>query len=71
MKSLILFLWMALSLSLTAQTLDSVFVYKSVDEMTDKSYYFPSRKIVCIDEVSNIGFSVTFFLDMKSESAAA
>jgi len=43
---------------------DSVFIQKQVDEMTDKSYAFPSRKIVCIDEVNKRGFNVSFFMDV-------
>lgn len=43
---------------------DSVFIKKQVDEMTDKSYAFPSRKIVCIDEVNKRGFNVSFFMDV-------
>ena len=43
---------------------DSVYIQKQVDEMTDKSYAFPSRKIVCIDEVNKRGFNVSFFMDV-------
>jgi len=43
---------------------DSVYIQKQVDEMTDKSYAFASRRIVCIDEVNKRGFNVSFFMDV-------
>jgi hypothetical protein len=69
MKTVILSFFLALSLGLTAQTSDDVFVYYTVDEMTDKTYYFPSKKMLCLDEVNDIGFSITLFVEAESPSS--
>ena len=63
MKSLITTIFVAICLNITAQTADSVFIYKSVDDMEETTYYFPSRKLVCLDRVKDIGFSVGFFIE--------
>ncbi len=43
--------------------LDSVQIIKSIDEMSDKVYYFPSYKIALIDKVQKKGISISAFID--------
>jgi len=51
-----------LSTSLTAQS-DSVFISKQSDDMEDKSYYYPSRKIICVAADKKKGFSCMASVD--------
>lgn len=70
MKKLIITLTIMMSSLVSfSQALDSVFIYTTADDMTDEVYFFASRKIVCIDEVENIGFSISFFVDQKKDGS--
>jgi hypothetical protein len=68
-KFTLIVIMMLSSFSGFAQSLDSVFIYKDTDDMTDEVYFFASRKIVCIDEVDNLGFSISFFVDQKKDGS--
>ena len=46
---------------------DSVYIIKTTDDMTDKTYYFISRGLVSIDNVNKQGFRLEAFLK-KDES---
>lgn len=47
---------------------DSVVVVKQVDDMEDKSYYYPSRSIVIIDETKKQGIRLSAFINSKTET---
>jgi hypothetical protein len=49
----------------TISNKDSVYIVKQVDDMNDKTYYFPSKALVCIDEVKAQGISLSSFIDAK------
>lgn len=44
---------------LFAQTPDSVYIVKNIVEMTDKVYFYPSRKMICASQDKSIGFSIS------------
>lgn len=44
---------------------DSVYIVKSVDDMTDKTYYFPTFKIPLINKAENQGLGISAFIDEK------
>ncbi|MSP69594.1 MAG: hypothetical protein EXR20_04915 [Bacteroidetes bacterium] len=44
---------------LVAQTPDSVYIVKNIDEMSDKVYFYPSRKMICASQDKSIGFSIS------------
>ena len=46
---------------------DSIFISKFSDEMSEKTYYFPSRKMICASEDKKTGFSLCCFLDYKDD----
>lgn len=46
---------------------DSIYIIKNVDDMTDKTYYFPSRKLVVTDSLKTKGFSITPDLNKNIE----
>ena len=62
-KSIILVVMLCLTTSITFAQVDSVFIQKSVDDMSDKVYFYPSRQIVCIAEDKKMGFGVGLFLN--------
>lgn len=69
MKNLKLII-IALLLTITSISVaqrDSVYIVKYIDDMSDKTYYYPSRKIVCSSEDKKIGFTISLFLDNKNE----
>lgn len=45
------------------------FIGKHVDEMTDKVYYYPSERIICIDKKSDVGFSLSLSLNGKDDNS--
>jgi hypothetical protein len=49
----------------TKKDVDSVYIVKSVDDMTDKTYYFPNFKIPLIDKAQNKGLGISAFIDEK------
>lgn len=49
----------------TNKEVDSVYIIKSVDEMTDKVYHFPTFKIPLIDKTLNQGLGISAFIDEK------
>lgn len=46
---------------------DSVYVAKIVDDMEDKSYYVPSRKMICASDDKKTGFALSAFLTYKND----
>lgn len=50
---------------------DSVYIVKSLDDMSDKVYFFPSRQIACISDDRKTGFGVSIFLDKKGDGCSA
>lgn len=69
MKTIFSIFVMAVSLNIVAQDADSVFIYRIVDEMTDKTYYSPSRKLICVNESEDIGFSTRFFIKANPDKS--
>lgn len=83
MKKSIIGLSMALSLASYSQTktqtktnqsagkkksnVDSVFIAKQVDDMSDKVYYLPSKALVSIDYTKNQGFRLSSFIEGKND----
>lgn len=80
MKKTMITLSMALSLISYSQTKnnagtknntiakkDSVYVGKQVDDMEDKTYYYPSRAIVSIDKEKSQGFRLSSFIEGKKD----
>jgi len=49
---------------------DSVYVAKLTDDMEGKSFYTPSRKMVCAKQDRKTGFSVSAFLDYNNGDVA-
>lgn len=49
----------------TKKDVDSVYILKSVDDMTDKTYYFPTFKIPLINKTENQGLGISAFIDEK------
>jgi hypothetical protein len=49
----------------TSKDVDSVYIIKSVDDMSDKVYHFPTFKIPLIDKVENQGLGISAFIDEK------
>ena len=49
----------------TSKDVDSVYIVKSVDDMSDKVYHFPTFKIPLIDKVQNQGVGISAFIDEK------
>lgn len=50
--------------SFTKSTIpDTLVVLSSKDEMTDKTSYFPSQKIICAKTDKSVGFSLSVFID--------
>lgn len=54
---------LALITNITFAQKDSIYISKIVDDMSDKVYYFPSRKMVCATDDKKMGFSVSAFLE--------
>ena len=53
---------MFITLGTTAQK-DSIYIAEQKDEMTDKSYYFPSRQLICQNpDNKGVGFAASFFI---------
>jgi len=44
---------------------DSVYLLKQTDAMTEKTYVFGSRRIICSDESGDIGFIISTHIDYK------
>ena len=49
----------------TSKDVDSVYIIKSVDDMTDKVYHFPTFKIPLINKSSSQGLGISVFIDEK------
>jgi hypothetical protein len=69
-KTIILISSLILSFNAYTQTktkkdVDSVYIVKSVDDMTDKTYYFPTFKIPLINKTENQGLGISAFIDEK------
>lgn len=71
-KTIILISSLILSFNSYAQTktkikkeVDSVYIVKSVDEMSDDTYHFPTFKIPLIDKALNKGLGISAFIDEK------
>lgn len=69
-KTIILISSLILSFNAYTQTktkkdVDSVYILKSVDDMTDKTYYFPTFKIPLINKTENQGLGISAFIDEK------
>jgi hypothetical protein len=69
LKSIILGAMLCLTTSITFAQKDSVFIEKSVDEMSDKVYFFPSRQIVCVSEDKKTAFGVSLFLNKDKNNS--
>ncbi len=67
MKKIITVLAFALIASVSFAQKDSVYVAKLVDDMEDKEYYFPSRKIICASPDKKTGFALSAFLSYKGD----
>ncbi|MCX6310524.1 MAG: hypothetical protein NT084_02700 [Bacteroidetes bacterium] len=67
-KSILFSIFLFMGLGAFAQKKDSVCVYRQVDDMSDKVYYFPSRKIVCVSDDKQQAFSVSIFINCDSDS---
>jgi hypothetical protein len=68
LSSLILSTGIAFSQKITTSAkkeVDSVYIVKSVDDMTDKTYYFPTFKIPLINKAENQGLGISAFIDEK------
>ena len=50
---------------------DSVYVAEQKDEMTDKVYYFPSHRMVCVSADKKQGFGVSFFIEKEDNELTA
>lgn len=46
---------------------DSVYVIKDIDEMSEKTYIYPSRNFVVANETKSIGFIVDCYINQKGE----
>ena len=69
-KTIILISSLILSFNAYTQTktkkdVDSVYILKSIDDMTDKTYYFPTFKIPLINKTENQGLGISAFIDEK------
>ena len=67
LKSIMLGLMFTVIASLSFAQDDSVYVQKMVDDMSEKVYYFPSRKMVCATQDKKTGFTVSVFIDKKGD----
>ncbi|MBK7362885.1 MAG: hypothetical protein IPJ01_11355 [Micavibrio sp.] len=67
MKKTIIGLMLATITSFTFAQKDSVYVSKIVDDMEDKSYYVPSRKMICASDDKKTGFALSAFLTYKND----
>ncbi len=45
------------------------YVAKHVDDMTDKVYYYSSKKLICQDKSKGEGFGLSYQLDGKTDNA--
>ena len=46
---------------------DSVYVIKDIDEMSEKTYIYPSRNFVVANKTKSIGFIVDCYINQKGE----
>jgi uncharacterized protein YlzI (FlbEa/FlbD family) len=46
---------------------DSVYLIKDVDDMTDKTYIYPSTNFIVANETKTIGFTVDCYINQKGE----
>jgi hypothetical protein len=67
MKKTIIGLMLATITSFSFAQKDSVYVAKIVDDMEDKSYYVPSRKMICASDDKKTGFALSAFLTYKND----
>jgi hypothetical protein len=65
-KSVIIGFILALTTISYAQK-DSVYIAKITDDMEDKTYYFPSRKMICASDDKKTGFTLSAFLNYKGD----
>ena len=70
MKKIIIGLMLATTTTISFSQNDSVYVAKIVDDMEDKSYYVPSRKMICASDDKKTGFSLSAFLTYKKDEVS-
>lgn len=67
LKTIMTCLILAVTTSTSFSQKDSVYISKISDDMEDKTYYFPSRKMICAKEDKKTGFSLSAFLQYKGD----
>lgn len=66
-KNVIISLILALITTINYAQKDSIYVAKLTDDMEDKTYYFPSRKMICASDDKKTGFTLSAFLTYKGD----